>query len=219
MEYNPQTHSENSEAMELYKSQAKRILKKLSPRSEPRLSLESGSYTFHYLIQRDVCYLTLCDKGYPKRLAFVYLDDIHNSFVQFLDETEAKKAQEEKRQPMEWTRVVDLVGRPYAYIKFDKTIKRKGKEFANPASRSNTNRLNEDLADTMNIMKKNINEVLKRGDNIEHMQNVTGDLKNQAQSFRWGAKKVNLMAQWQQVAPFVAVGVVLLVILLLKICF
>ena len=62
------------------------------------------------------------------------------------------------------------MGRPYAYIKFDKTIKKKGKEFANPGSKSNTNRLNEDLADIQSIMKKNINEVLRRGDNIEHMQ-------------------------------------------------
>ena len=184
-----------------------------------KCSLESGSYTFHYMIQQGVCYLTLCDKGYPKRLAFLYLDDIHGEFVQFLDETEAKKAAEEKRQPMEWTRVVDLVGRPYAYIKFDKNIKKIGKEFANPGSRSNTNHLNDDLADIQSIMKKNINEVLKRGDNIEHMQSVTGDLKNQAQSFRWGAKKVNLMAQWQQVAPFVAVAVVLLFILFLKFYF
>jgi hypothetical protein len=28
-----------------------------------------------------VCYLTLCEKGFPKRLAFLYLDEIHNEFV------------------------------------------------------------------------------------------------------------------------------------------
>jgi len=46
------------------------------------------------------------------------------------------------------------VERPYAYIKFDKTIKKKGKDFANPNSRSNTGRLSEDLHDIHNIMKK-----------------------------------------------------------------
>jgi hypothetical protein len=33
---------------------------------------------------------------------------------------------------------------------------------------------------------------------------------------RWGAKKVSLMAQWQQVAPFVAVGVLLVLLLVYK---
>jgi hypothetical protein len=36
---------------------------------------------------------------------------------------------------------------------------------------------------------------------------------------RWGAKKVSLMAQWQQYAPFVAVGGVLIVVLALKFYF
>ena len=32
--------------------------------------------TLHYMIQLGICYLTLCDKGYPKRLAFLYLDEV-----------------------------------------------------------------------------------------------------------------------------------------------
>jgi len=199
-----------------YKSQAKQIFKKLNPRSVSKCSLESGAYTFHYMIESGVCYLTLCDKGFPKRLAFLYLEEIHNEFVVFLDEAEQKKAAEEKRIPQDWTRQVDTVARPYAFIKFDKSIKKKGKEFANPGSRSNASRLSEDLSDITTIMKKNINEVLKRGENIEHMQNVSSNLKEQSSNFRWGAKKVSLMAQWQQYAPFIAVGVVFFLVLLLK---
>ena len=40
------------------------------------MSIDSGSFTFHYMIQLGICYLTLCDKGYPKRLAFLYLDEV-----------------------------------------------------------------------------------------------------------------------------------------------
>jgi len=48
------------------------------------------------------------------------------------------------------------------------------------------------------------------------MQTVTAGLKDQSSSFKWGAKKVSLQAQWQQYAPFVVVGVVLVVVLGLK---
>lgn len=33
------------------------------------------------MIEQGICYLTLADKGYPKRLAFLYLEQIHQEFV------------------------------------------------------------------------------------------------------------------------------------------
>jgi hypothetical protein len=33
------------------------------------------------MIEHGVCYLTLCDKGFPKRLAFLYLEEVHGEFV------------------------------------------------------------------------------------------------------------------------------------------
>ena len=33
------------------------------------------------MIEQGICYLTLADKGYPKRLAFLYLEEIHQEFV------------------------------------------------------------------------------------------------------------------------------------------
>jgi len=196
--YNPMTHSESQEALDVYKAQARQIFKKLNPRSVSKCSIDSGAYTFHYVIEHDVCYLTLCDKGYPKRLAFLYLDEIHNEFVEFLTAMEKKKASDEGRQPQHWHRLIDTVARAYTYIKFDRIIKKKGKEYANPNTRSNSTRLNEDLADIHGIMMKNINEVLKRGEGLDAMADMTAGLKHDARSFRTGAKKVHLMAQWQQ---------------------
>lgn len=33
------------------------------------------------MIENGICYLTLADKGYPKRLAFLYLEEVHQEFV------------------------------------------------------------------------------------------------------------------------------------------
>ena len=44
------------------------------------MSLEAGTFTFHYLIDTAVCYLTLVEKAYPKRLAFQYLEELRNEF-------------------------------------------------------------------------------------------------------------------------------------------
>ena len=62
--------------LEYYKQQAKTLFKKLSSGAVPpsRMSYESGEYFMHYVIENGVCYLTLCDRNYPKKLAYSYLE-------------------------------------------------------------------------------------------------------------------------------------------------
>ncbi len=38
------------------------------------------SYCYHCLLQ-GIVYMVLTDKGYPKRLAFLYLDELHEEFL------------------------------------------------------------------------------------------------------------------------------------------
>lgn len=53
-----------------------------------------------YIIEGRVCYLTLCDRSYPKKLAFQYLEDLKNEF--------------EKVNGSQ----IETAARPYAFIKF-----------------------------------------------------------------------------------------------------
>lgn len=64
------------------------------------MSVESGKYTFHYLIDAGVCFLTLAEKAYPKKLAFQYLEELANEFGRLYGPQ------------------VDAATRPYAFIKF-----------------------------------------------------------------------------------------------------
>ena len=44
-------------------------------------------YIFYsYLIDNSICYLTLTDKSYPKRLAFLFLEEIAKDFVRELSD-------------------------------------------------------------------------------------------------------------------------------------
>ena len=38
------------------------------------------------MISEGICYLALTDKGYPKRLAFLFLEEISRDFVEDLQE-------------------------------------------------------------------------------------------------------------------------------------
>lgn len=53
-----------------------------------------------YIIEGHVCYLTMCDCSYPKKLAFQYLEELKNEF-------EGANGDQ-----------IETAARPYAFIKF-----------------------------------------------------------------------------------------------------
>lgn len=65
-----------------------------------RVSIESDAFVFHYLIEADVCYLTLTDRGYPKKLAYQYLEELQSEFSRLYGQQ------------------LESIARPYAFIKF-----------------------------------------------------------------------------------------------------
>jgi vesicle transport protein SEC22 len=142
------------EKLENYKTQAKAILKKLSHNGgTQKMRIEAGAYHFNYIVTQGICYLTLSDKDFPKKLAFNFLQDIQEGFI----------AELERDHGNSWPDKIATVARPYAFIKFDKFIQQKRREYIDPTSRQNVSRLQSDLNDISDIMKANITEVLDRG--------------------------------------------------------
>jgi len=45
-----------------------------------RMSYESGPMVFHYIVEHGVCYLTVTDRAYPKKLAYQYLSELQHLF-------------------------------------------------------------------------------------------------------------------------------------------
>ena len=203
-------HSASSSAggdtLEVFKNQAKQILKKLNPRSTAKMSIDSNPYIFHYMIENGVCYLTLTDKSYPKRLAFMFLDEIAREF----------EADLKGEHGDDWLRVVETVGRQYAFIKFDRIIQKRRRDYSDPNSSANMKKMNEDLQSIQDIMRKTIDDVLDRGNKLDDVSVVSKNLADESKKYKWGAKKLSMMALWKQYAPLVAIGVLALLVLLLR---
>lgn len=90
-----------------YKKQAKSLLERVSKGSEKTGILTTGDCYFLYLIENGICYMTLCDQSYPKKLAYSYLEEIKKEF----DYAHGRDVAEAKR--------------PYAFERF-------GKVYSNP---------------------------------------------------------------------------------------
>ena len=161
---------------------------------------------FHYLIQENTAYLTCTEQAYPKRLAFLYLEEVSDVFLEYLTQTHGAN----------YRSVIETTARPYAFIQADLIIQRKQREFIDPKSALNTNKLNQDLSDIHSIMRQNINQVLDRGEKLEMVGQISSNLMSESKKFKWGAKKLNVWAKIYQYYPAVLLGVLILLMVYLK---
>ncbi|KAF9599293.1 hypothetical protein IFM89_036591 [Coptis chinensis] len=131
---------------DFYKQQAKALFKNLSKgQNHPsRMSIETGPYVFHYIIEGHVCYLTMCDRSYLKKLAFQYLDDLKNEFERV---TGVK---------------LKLLRGPMLLL----NLKTK-KLYLDTRTQRNLAKLNDKLYEVHQIMTRNVQEVLGVGEKLD----------------------------------------------------
>jgi len=176
-----------------YQNQAKMLFRKLNAQSPLQMSIETGPYLFHYIIEHGVCYLVLCEKNFSKRMAFGFLEDLAHEFNQ------------------QYGSRVSTVSRPYQFIEFDSYIQKAKKQFMDARARRNLNVLNNELQDVQRIMVQNIDDVLQRGVAISELDTKASHLSMVSQSYKEKARQLNRNATYAKLA---AGGVIILVIFL-----
>ncbi|KAJ9200505.1 hypothetical protein DTO166G4_1498 [Paecilomyces variotii] len=179
------------------KSQAKMIFRRMSRNSAPEASIESGVYSLHYLIKDDICFLCICDRSYPRKLAFTYLADLATEFT-----TTYSPAQYHSPNL-----------RPYAFVEFDTFIQRTKKTYQDSRAASNLDRLNDELRDVTKVMTKNIEDLLYRGDSLERMGEMSGRLREDSKKYRKAAVRINWELLIKQYGPFAGFGFLMLILI------
>uniref|UniRef100_A0A0G4I3T2 Vesicle-trafficking protein SEC22b n=1 Tax=Chromera velia CCMP2878 TaxID=1169474 RepID=A0A0G4I3T2_9ALVE len=203
--WNESSKNESSQ----YKNQAKQILKKMD-RAPPRGAIETTNATFYYLVEDGVCYMTLCQKNFPKKLSFAYLEDLHRAFLEELKKEFGTSSNVDYRSH------IDTIEKPYYFIKFDRTIQQKKREYSDTRSSRNEAmaKLNNSLGDVKAIMSKNIEDVLTRGENLEDVGKKAQDLRTQSELFKNQAKKLNLHALLKAYGPIAVIVLVFLIFII-----
>lgn len=171
------------------KKKCKIIISRVTPNSEPQATIESGRYNIHYLILNSIIYLTICDKSYPRKLAFSYLSEISNEFGH-----------------MHGRDALTSAARPFGFSSFDNFIGKTKKIYQDQRAQSNLDRLNDDLADVKKVMTKNIEDLLYRGDSLDRMSDLSSTLRNDSIKYRKKAQQINFEALLKQYVPIVGVG-------------
>ncbi|KAH7089540.1 transport protein-like protein sec22 [Paraphoma chrysanthemicola] len=177
------------------KGKVKLVQRRLSRNSEPQASIESGSYTYHYLISGDLCFLCICDRSYPRKLAFTYLSDLSSEFTQTY-------------QPAQY---LSPGCRPYAFVEFDTFIQRTKKTYQDSRATQNLDKLNDELKDVTKVMTKNIEDLLYRGDSLERMGDISSRLREDSRKYKKAAVRINWELLLKQYGPIGGLAFIVIV--------
>ncbi|XP_060940008.1 vesicle-trafficking protein SEC22b-A [Limanda limanda] len=177
-----QEDEQSGRDLQHYQGQAKQLCRKLNAQSPDRCTLEAGDMNFHYVIAQGVCFLTLCEASFPKRIAFTYLEDLQNEFHD------------------QYGKKVAKVTRPYSFIEFDTYIQKAKKMYADSRARRNLGSINTELQDVQRIMVANIEEVLQRGEALSALDTKASNLTTLSKKYRSDAKYLNTRSAYAKVA-------------------
>eukprot|EP00919_Chromeraceae_sp_WS-2016_P069297 GHVR01164229.1.p1 GENE.GHVR01164229.1~~GHVR01164229.1.p1 ORF type:complete len:175 (+),score=8.06 GHVR01164229.1:297-821(+) len=165
---------------------------------------------FSYITEDGITYLTICERSYPKKLAFTFLEEVQRSFIEELQKEFGSNSQVSYRSH------IDTIEKPYYFIKFDRIIQRKKNDYKDTRSQRNRalNKLNTTLNEVQTVMSNNLDGLLLRGDNLDDISMRAADLRAHSEKFRDKAKKLNLYALLKQMAPIAVVVIILIIVLI-----
>uniref|UniRef100_A0A6B2LHN0 V-SNARE coiled-coil homology domain-containing protein n=1 Tax=Arcella intermedia TaxID=1963864 RepID=A0A6B2LHN0_9EUKA len=177
---------EDAKMLENFRKKGKQIFYKMTPASEPLGILVEGGYYFMYCLEGDLCYMTFCEKSYPRKLALKFLEEIKKEFeLQYGSDLKTKRLT------------------PYAFQKFDKFIQQTKKLYKDSNSMRNLNVVSSDLKDIDKILQKNVSDILERGVRLEKIQDMSEELVHKSKTFENQTKKL-VWNQWVRKMGFVA---------------
>uniref|UniRef100_A0A0E0BZL8 Longin domain-containing protein n=1 Tax=Oryza meridionalis TaxID=40149 RepID=A0A0E0BZL8_9ORYZ len=195
----------NLKDADFYKQQAKLLFKNLSKGQHEASRMSIGAIPFPvfransqkinscYIIEGHVCYLTMCDRSYPKKLAFQYFEDLKNEFERVSGNQ------------------IETAARPYAFIKFDTFIQKTKKLYLDTRTQRNLVKLNDELYEVHQIMTRNVQEVLGVGEKLDQVSEMSNRLTSDTRIYAEKAKDLNRQALICKYAPVaIVIGIVLM---------
>lgn len=201
------TPTHNLSVSQKQQQDAKQLMRSMTAGNPNKMSIQSERMVFYYMQRDNLCFLTLTEDSYPKRLAFLYLEEVADAVLQELV----------REFGTDWRANVDQAARPFQFIHYDPIIQRKQREFRDQRDVKNKSKLQEDLGEIQSIMKKNIDEILNRGEKLDNVSNISNELRSKSKDFKWGTKKLTWQARMQQYGPMVVGASIICIVLYVKI--
>ncbi|KAH0702680.1 hypothetical protein KY290_017989 [Solanum tuberosum] len=189
----PRLHEENNDVLTTYKKQAEFILKEISLHALPssKMTILVDHHCFNYMVENGICYLTICESSYPRKLAFHYLQDLQQEFER-LDSS-----------------LVDRITKPYTFIKLDTIIGNIRKQYVDTRTQANLSKLNAHRQKELDIATEELSLIKERRRRVEMMERMME--AHISTSPVWESKRLEIIAlKWTPITILLVVASVLL---------
>ncbi|KAG5616952.1 hypothetical protein H5410_016776 [Solanum commersonii] len=189
----PRLHEENNDVLTTYKKQAEFILKEIYLQALPssKMTILVDHHCFNYTVENGICYLTLCESSYPRKLAFHYLQDLQQEFER-LDSS-----------------LVDRITKPYTFIKLDTVIGNIRKQYVDTRTQANLSKLNSHRQKELDIATEELSLITERRRRVEMMERMME--AHISTSPVWESKRLEIIAlKWTPITILLVVASVLL---------
>ena len=190
-----------------HKQEAKKVLARLA-NAPNRCSIDAEGVVFHYVIEGGVCFLTMTQRNFPKRLAFGFLEEVSRAFTEELKRVLGTS--------VDFRSHIDTITKPYSFITFDRVIQRKRQDFKDPNSNQAMNKVTEGLAEVNTIMRQSLEEMLRRGEALEDVGRRADDLKEASKKFSKQANFLNFQAMLRKYGILATIVLIFLFIVWLR---
>ena len=149
------------------------VIERVQKDTHAQIQLEKG--ICYAIANEDKIGVTLIsDEEYPKRVAIDFLLKIHDNFKTFL-----------AQQNVNLNSIDEDTDLKFDYIATEIEA------WQDPSKKDNIMKLQNELNDVQDIMRQNLNELLKREENLESLMAKSQDLSSASVNFYKQAKKTN----------------------------
>ncbi|PHU22973.1 hypothetical protein BC332_08080 [Capsicum chinense] len=146
---------------------------------------------FSYMVENGICYLTLCESSYPRKLAFHYLQDLQQE-LERLDRN-----------------LTDRIRKPYTFIKLDTIIGNIRKQYVDTRTQANLSKLNARCQKDLNIGTEELSLITERRRRVEMVERMME--AHISTSPVWDSKRLEIIAlKWTPITILLVVASVLL---------
>ena len=146
-----------------------------------RQSVEKQDYMVHVHTKRaDLSGMVVCDREYPQRVAFALLQRVLDQFLS------------EFPDPKRWLAMIEGQQQASAVFPF---LRQSMDKYQNPNEADNLLKIQKELDETTIIMHKTIEDVLRRGEQLDDLAAKSDELSAASKMFYQTAKSNNSCCQ------------------------
>ncbi|KAG7533919.1 Longin-like domain superfamily [Arabidopsis thaliana x Arabidopsis arenosa] len=170
----------------LYKQQAEFLLKQISKDSllHPKMTILLDHHSFHFLVEKNICYIALSDSSYPRKLLFHYLQDLHKE-LDNLDETA----------------LIQKISKPYSFVRFGKIIGRIRKQYMDTRTQANLSKLNSLRKQELNVVTEHFNDIIQRRQILETSEKASSDPRMSVSTI-WSSRCLHVYMHYKKCSVF-----------------